>query len=314
MREKPLDPFHAWRHFPTQWHHQDALFGYLPPVEAKGVTPPHFDDTYMLWFICQGKADLLVNETCYPVPPGSLLWTSPSLLHAHRAAGCMEVLFCLFSPAHVQEVWLSCASHRELPHAAIMAAPKPLETTLRRLLQEATHPTAASNHLLSVLSHLALIDVLQMFLAAQQQTHHPLCTREIALDSSHVSVSIAQAISLLRSEYAREEVTPKRVAEQVGLSLFHFTRRFKQETGVTPGSYLRQQRLNQALHLLLVTRLPLEAVAQRCGLGSARHLSDLCQTAFGQSPIQLRQSQAHQAIVTQLPAQRIVGNEQRNVL
>ena len=86
------------------------------------------------------------------------------------------------------------------------------------------------------------------------------------------------------------------------MSLFHFTRRFKQETGLTPGLLLRQQRLAEALHLILETRLPFEVIAQRSGLGSARRLCDLCVATFGQRPAALRRGQERESILTGFPA------------
>jgi len=65
---------------------------------------------------------------------------------------------------------------------------------------------------------------------------------------------------------------------------------------------LRQQRLHEALHLLLETRLPYEEIAQRCGLGSARHLVDLCVASFGQRPAALRRGQEHETMLSGLRA------------
>ncbi len=249
----------------TRWHNQDCLLGYVPPVPMDGMTPPHIDDVYMLWFICQGKIDLIINDACFPVPPGSLLWTSPSLLHAHRAAGNIEVLWCFFSPSFVQEVWQDIWPRINSPHAAIIPAAKPLYITLLRLIHEIKYTDRTSSHLFSLLSHITLVDILRMFFS-QQKTYNPISTSEVSLGTSSISESIAQAIILFRSECCREEITPKQAAEQVGLSLFHFTRRFKQEVGIAPGHYLRELRLNQASHLLLSTRLPLDEIAQRMWL------------------------------------------------
>ncbi|QBD81557.1 AraC family transcriptional regulator [Ktedonosporobacter rubrisoli] len=315
LLQRQIDYLHAWRQLPiTLWHNQDCLLCYVPPVEANGITPPHLDDVYMLWFICQGRADLLINDECYPAPAGSLIWTSPSLLHAHRASGRMEIIFCLFSPPLVQGLWQKIAPQRDLPHAAVIPLPGELEATLRRLLTEASNPSETSNYVLSLLFHVALIDLFRAVTSEPQRAGLALRTAEVTLNSASVSSPIALALELLRSEFTCEELNPKSMARRVGLSLFHFTRSFKQETGMTPGQYLRQRRLNHALHLLMGTRLSLEEIAFSSGLGSARRLSDLCSASFGQSATQLRLLREHGYILTQLPEQKIVGNEQRNVL
>jgi transcriptional regulator GlxA family with amidase domain len=56
-----------------------------------------------------------------------------------------------------------------------------------------------------------------------------------------------------------------------------FARRFRQETGTSPGQWVLEQRTRAAQALLETTDLPIEHVAQRCGFGSAATL----RTQFG---------------------------------
>jgi AraC-like DNA-binding protein len=256
---------------------------------------------YRLCLLCQGQANLVLNHLAYPAPAGSLIWTSPALAQSYQAVGRVEVIFCLFSPPVVQEVWRSLDPQGEPPSATILTAPRLLEQTLWRLLWEASHPAAATPELLILLWRLALLDFLRSCVLAQQGTAQPPYPADLLCEATRCSAPIAQALHLLRTQYTHEQVTPKWVAQQVGLSLFHFTRRFKQETGLAPGQFLRQQRLHEALHLLRETRLPYEEIAQRCGLGSARHLVDLCVTTFGQRPAALRRVE-HESMLSGLRA------------
>ncbi|GCE23977.1 AraC family transcriptional regulator [Dictyobacter kobayashii] len=315
MSFQRLDYLEVWRKLPIAlWHNQDCLLSYGPPTECNGITPSHMDDVYMLLLVCQGKADVLINNTCYPAPPGSLIWMSPDILHVHRAAGQLEFIFMVFAPQYIHQLWQRLLPHEQIPHVAIMPAPKIIEATMRRMVQEAMHQGMAREQLLVLLSHLLSIDTLRLFQRARHQPQHPLFTTEIIPSTEGISAPIAAALTRLRNTYTKDDIQLKQIAMEVGLSLFHFTRRFKHETSLTPGYYLRQLRLNAALHLLLGTHLPLDAIAERCGLGSARHLSDLCQSTFGQSALKLRQANEHNYILNELPAQKIVGNEQRNVL
>ncbi|GAA3132503.1 helix-turn-helix domain-containing protein [Nonomuraea salmonea] len=56
-----------------------------------------------------------------------------------------------------------------------------------------------------------------------------------------------------------------------------FARRFQQETGMSPGRWLTQQRLRRARHLLESTDLPVERIAHEVGFATAtslrRHLA-----------------------------------------
>jgi transcriptional regulator GlxA family with amidase domain len=63
-----------------------------------------------------------------------------------------------------------------------------------------------------------------------------------------------------------------------------FTRRFRERTGESPGRWLLRQRLELARTLLETTRLPMDEVAARSGLGSSASLRRHFQDALGTSP------------------------------
>lgn len=88
-----------------------------------------------------------------------------------------------------------------------------------------------------------------------------------------------------------EPLTLADLADCVAMSKFHFARRYRALTGLTPMEDLRQLRLEAARDLLLTTDLPLKAIAPRTGLGDEYHLSRLFRRAFGIAPGALRRNQ-----------------------
>lgn len=101
---------------------------------------------------------------------------------------------------------------------------------------------------------------------------------------------MCNAVRLLEEYHSCSSLSLEGIAQEVGLSFFHFLRRFKQEIGVTPGHYLRQQRLNHALQLLFSTRLSIEEISYQSGFGTSRQLTEACKAVFGQSPSLLRKT------------------------
>jgi len=69
-----------------------------------------------------------------------------------------------------------------------------------------------------------------------------------------------------------------------------FTRRFRDETGVSPARWLLQQRVDHARALLESTDLPVEVVARRSGLGTAAGLRQHLQSAIGVAPSAYRRT------------------------
>ncbi|KEY57407.1 AraC family transcriptional regulator [Serratia sp. DD3] len=79
------------------------------------------------------------------------------------------------------------------------------------------------------------------------------------------------------------------LAQQAGLSEFHFARMFKHSTGLAPHQYVMRRRLQQAERLLRETSISLTLIAQACGFSSASHFSHRFKVAYGYAPMQLRQ-------------------------
>jgi len=69
-----------------------------------------------------------------------------------------------------------------------------------------------------------------------------------------------------------------------------FNRRFRRETGTTPLQWLHAQRVDHARRLLEGSDLPVEAVAQRCGFGSAAVLRQHFRRATATTPTAYRRT------------------------
>ncbi|MCU7826861.1 GlxA family transcriptional regulator [Kitasatospora sp. DSM 101779] len=91
-------------------------------------------------------------------------------------------------------------------------------------------------------------------------------------------------------EHLGEPLPLDRLAEHARMSLRSFTRRFRDEVGMTPVQWLTVQRLEMAKHLLETTDLPIDLVAHRAGLGSGNSLRTHMRTAFGVSPAAYRRT------------------------
>lgn len=87
-----------------------------------------------------------------------------------------------------------------------------------------------------------------------------------------------------------EDLDVARLAERARMSLRTFNRRFRQETGASPGAWLVEQRVNHARHLLESTDLPVDAVARRAGFGTGAGLRQHLRAAVGVSPSAYRRT------------------------
>jgi transcriptional regulator GlxA family with amidase domain len=80
------------------------------------------------------------------------------------------------------------------------------------------------------------------------------------------------------------------LAGHARMSVRTFSRRFRAETGMSPGSWLTRQRIEHARHLLETTDLAVDAVAARAGLGTGASLRQHMRASIGVSPLAYRKT------------------------
>jgi AraC family transcriptional regulator len=85
-----------------------------------------------------------------------------------------------------------------------------------------------------------------------------------------------------------QEVSLAVVAEEVGMSYYHFSRSFKQSIGLSPIHYITQQRIERAKRLLAETELPISEIALRAGFSSQSHFTTSFRRLAGVTPNSFR--------------------------
>ncbi|MET9698626.1 helix-turn-helix domain-containing protein [Streptomyces sp. NPDC006529] len=87
-----------------------------------------------------------------------------------------------------------------------------------------------------------------------------------------------------------EPVRLTELARQEAMSVRTFTRRFREESGVSPGQWILMQRVERARQLLERTEMPMEQVAREAGFGHAQSLRKHVRAALGVSPTAYRRT------------------------
>lgn len=89
-------------------------------------------------------------------------------------------------------------------------------------------------------------------------------------------------------EHLAEEVSLATLADQAGLSPYHFCRVFKQTTGLSPHRYLISQRVERAREMLLEGGTRIAEVAVKVGFCDQSHLTAHFKRAYGVTPREFR--------------------------
>lgn len=100
----------------------------------------------------------------------------------------------------------------------------------------------------------------------------------IELIADHIKVSYAEPITL------------SVLADQFYASVYHLQRTFKRVKGITPLTYLQQQRIEAAKRLLIETNSPVNVIGAQVGIANAAHFATVFQKKTGVTPSEFRQS------------------------
>lgn len=83
-------------------------------------------------------------------------------------------------------------------------------------------------------------------------------------------------------------VTVQMMATQMGMSTAHFSHRFKQLFGITPGRYFQRLRIQESLRLLRETDLPIKQIAQQLNFDDLPNFYRLFRSQVNVSPANYR--------------------------
>jgi AraC-like DNA-binding protein len=86
-----------------------------------------------------------------------------------------------------------------------------------------------------------------------------------------------------------EAIAVGALAAKFGMSRSHFSHLFRERTGLTPAHFATEVRIQEAIRMLLDSRVPLQAIAEACGFSSASHFCKVFRRHRHLSPSAFRQ-------------------------
>lgn len=102
-------------------------------------------------------------------------------------------------------------------------------------------------------------------------------------------IRIGHVVALIQAQVA-EPCTVDLLAQAVNMSPSYLSRLFRQQTGHSPASFVREQRLRRAYELIQTTFLSVKEIMAAVGWNDPSHFSRAFKRRFGVSPQGLRDS------------------------
>jgi AraC-like DNA-binding protein len=208
-------------------------------------------------------ADLRVDKNWYKISPGSISMFPPDIDLEYRFHGPSEHRFAHFSVA---------ATHSNAIAPVIQVAPDRFDR-LYEMMGEAVSWFGTQRERAEIRLWDLLWSVCQ-----------PLAIRDgVARD--HPAVALAkQAIEAGLSR----RVLITELAEQSGVSHNHLIRLFQASTGMSIVQYIRHRRVEQAVHLLRNSTIPIKTIAAQVGIADVHLFNKTIRREMGQPPTAVR--------------------------
>ena len=135
------------------------------------------------------------------------------------------------------------------------------------------------------------LDSLANVLAVQLLRHHSSTPLQLPSYEGGLSPHQLRQVLDYVDAYWNQDIKLTDLAQLLSMSLFHFSRLFKQSMGTAPHQYLIQQRVERAKCRLKQTDHPIIEIALDCGFNSHTHFSKQFRQLTGLTPTAYRASE-----------------------
>lgn len=117
---------------------------------------------------------------------------------------------------------------------------------------------------------------------------HLIGTIYSAIRQPAVQPDVIDRAKRLFSAHLGDAYSPEQAARELNVSYSWFRKRFKTETGLSPGNYYLQLKIEQAREQLANTELPVKHIAYELNFESAFHFSRMFKQKTGMKPSEYR--------------------------
>lgn len=215
--------------------------------------------------IVNGAGTILLGENTYPFSSGDVFFFNGSILHnILPAANTHYERNKLIFEKSILSVLSDIHFHEHIYFRANAALGAELDTLFQRILDSQKEKQT----LLAVSLIFRLLHICEM----NSTVLTPADSR------------FRRKIMDYINDHLQESLSMDTIAKHIHISKFYMCKRFKAETGITIGNYIRMQRLYVAKKRLAETNDPISMIALDCGFNDLAHFTKLFHSTVKMTP------------------------------
>lgn len=228
-------------------------------------------DSFLIMYIQKGTLALEVNGRTVSITAGHFVLLDCYQLHAYSTNDGWECLWCHFDGVIARHWYANIVSRL----GNVFSIPDSYSALNK--LTAIYNIFASGSPVREPLLSKYLTDMLTCFFL-----YTPL------EKNSYNYTDMTEKIITYINEHFTENITVGELAERAGLSLYHFIRTFKKETGFTPHEYIINIRIGTAKYLLKNSRMPVKDICFSTGFSCESVFCSAFKRQLGMTPAQYR--------------------------
>lgn len=203
-------------------------------------------DSYLIILIESGTMEILLGNKFHMATKGEAVLIDCYKPHAYRTNTGCKTLWLHFDGQSAKSYYDYLVKERG--NIIALSSFKSSRDILAGLIENSEKHLSASEAQMSIM-------IGNLLLELSSGTSHEQSTKEDGIKrvTAYLTENFAQKISL------------EEMADMAGLTPYHFTRKYKKETGVTPHQFLLSTRMSAAKYCLSNTNMTISEIAVSCG-------------------------------------------------
>lgn len=230
-------------------------------------------DSFLLIYTIRGEGLVRSDGVYKTAGPGSLVFLDCYQAHSYKAGAIGWEILWMHIDGHMLRKWFSTLSKDGQPALLLLPNPYVIERNLWQIFKlfnqhECVNDARVSQLITNVLTEVYLVG---------------------HASNANDSVNSIEEVLTFISMHIEQPIVVQDLAERANLSVFYFSRLFKQSTGFSPHEYILNHRVSNAKYLLRTTDFSVKKVAFCCGFSTASSFCTNFKKRVGVSPLKYRQ-------------------------